>query len=172
VDRITQSGLRLALWETTGITTVPSYFAALIDEVNGGPPGVGSGCHVESKVAALRAMLEAAQVRLAYISGARDDLGREEYALTALAARTERLRRLMAGMSLGRGIAEANQLRFGDFRAVAEHLLTCLAAAGCSKILAIDLTRPETGIPVMRVVVPGFLSDEGDSHRISTGRSQ
>lgn len=168
VDRIARSGLALALWETTGPSTVPAFFAALIDEAGGGPPGIGSGCHAEPAIAALRALLEAAQVRLAYISGARDDLGREEYAAGALAMRTERLRRLMAGAPLGRGLAVADR-RFADFRAMAEHLLGCLAAAGCGRVLAIDLTRPDTALPVMRVVVPGMLDEDDDRHRVATG---
>lgn len=39
------------------------------------------------------------------------------------------------------------------------HELECLRSAGISRVVAVDLTRPDFGIPVVRVVIPGL---EGD----------
>jgi ribosomal protein S12 methylthiotransferase accessory factor len=41
-----------------------------------------------------------------------------------------------------------------------------LAARGLHEIVAVDLTKPALGIPVMRVVVPGL---EGPAHAAGLG---
>jgi ribosomal protein S12 methylthiotransferase accessory factor YcaO len=76
----------VAVWDITSDTDIPAYGCALVPreaERSWRPVGVhdGYGCHPSPSVALARAALtEAAQTRLAYISGSRDDLLPEEFA--------------------------------------------------------------------------------------------
>jgi ribosomal protein S12 methylthiotransferase accessory factor len=51
--------------------------------------------------------------------------------------------------------------QLADFRAEVAWLLERLKGAGISQAIAVDLTRPEFDLPVVRVVVPGL---EGSDH--------
>ena len=71
--RMREAGMKIALWDFTWEAGVPVMVADFA-----GPdfPHVwrGSGCHPDPAVALSRALTEAIQSRLTYISGARDDL--------------------------------------------------------------------------------------------------
>jgi YcaO-like protein with predicted kinase domain len=71
--RIREVGMKAALYDITWELGIP---AALVDLAAPDIPNVwrGSGCHPDPAVALSRALTEAAQSRLTYISGARDDL--------------------------------------------------------------------------------------------------
>ena len=96
-----------------------------------------------------RALTEAAQSRVGHIQGGRGDL-------SAIAAAPRRFdpERVFGGGELlpFSSIASyENECVDDDIRL----LLTRLAADGFAQVVAIDLTRPEVGIPVVRVVIPG-----------------
>lgn len=60
---------------------IPVYWALLNDPCAGAGAYLGWGCHLTHEIAMERAMLEAIQGRCVYISGARDDILRREFAL-------------------------------------------------------------------------------------------
>ncbi|MEV0612013.1 YcaO-like family protein [Nonomuraea sp. NPDC050404] len=119
----------------------------------------GSGCHVDSDVALSRALTEAAQSRLTAIAGARDDLSASIYTSArishagiearatrwAAAAKTPYRRRDDGGTRISE-----------DVESVATRLLTRTR----SEPLYVDHTRPDLGIPVVHVVVPGTARGE------------
>lgn len=43
-----------------------------------------------------------------------------------------------------------------DFLTDINHVIGRLKSAGLSRVIVVDLTRPEIGIPVVRVIVPGL----------------
>ena len=47
-------------------------------------------------------------------------------------------------------------------------MLDRLRAAGIGRVIAVDLTRPEIGIPVVRVVIPG-LEGVGEASNYAPG---
>lgn len=79
-ERIEQANLTLFLFCCTYDIALPVYWAIIIDK-DGLPPFAGWGCHITAQVAAERAVLEAIQSRLVYISGARDDIQRRNFDL-------------------------------------------------------------------------------------------
>jgi YcaO-like protein with predicted kinase domain len=79
-DAILSSNLTLFLFCCTYDIAVPVYWAIIIDK-DGLPPFAGWGCHITAQVAAERAILEAIQSRVVYISGARDDIQRRNFDL-------------------------------------------------------------------------------------------
>ena len=46
-----------------------------------------------------------------------------------------------------------------------------LRAAGISRVVAVDLTRPDFGIPVVRVVIPGLEGDIRHPHYVPGPRT-
>jgi YcaO-like protein with predicted kinase domain len=149
VQAVRRAGFKLALWDVTWEAGVP---VAMADLAAPDLPHLwrGSGCHPAPEVALSRALTEAAQARLTYVSGARDDLhelpfgvppGRlherfEEPVPTARLAEVPGL----AGETVGEDLAR---------------VVAALCARGYEPF-AVDLTHPELGVPVVRVVVPGL----------------
>jgi len=155
LERLEDSGFAVGLWSTTGVTGIASFHAAILDRRNrDGHPGAGDGCHLSPSIAILRALTEAAQTRLTYIAGTRDDLDPEEYRLAQRRDRRKRHEALLAGKaSLDfRDFADLSGTTLaGDLATIIERL----ALAG-RVAYAVDLSQPEIGLPVVRCVVPGL----------------
>ncbi|WDZ81386.1 YcaO-like family protein (plasmid) [Ensifer adhaerens] len=95
--QIAVCGLQLRLFDMTSDVAVPCYAATLADAgiLTARQPRyhdvtIGHGAHPVARRAALRAVTEAAQSRLTYISGARDDVFPETFA-RPLPGETQRL---------------------------------------------------------------------------------
>ena len=77
------AGVLVGAWETTSDVGLPAFLCRIIQD-EGPPastirPAAGMGCHMRREVALMRALTEAAQSRLTFISGARDDMARDGY---------------------------------------------------------------------------------------------
>lgn len=79
VGMVELSGCKMYLFHCTYDIQIPAYWAILVDREEGIGQFGGYGCHINSCVAAMRAMLEAVQSRAVYISGARDDILRRDF---------------------------------------------------------------------------------------------
>lgn len=166
------AGIEVGLWETTSDVGIAA-FRAMIVEGGGrdGHIGVGDGCHPHRGIALLRALTEAAQTRLTYVSGARDDLAPDEFTPDAIARKCAQVRRAMAGPA-GRAFAEAPHRatdRFDDDLAL---LLDRLAGVGCAAVARVDLSRPEFGVAVVRVVIPGLEAPHDDPDYVPGPRAR
>ena len=125
---------------------------------------MGAGCHPDHAVALARALTEAAQSRLTLIAGSRDDCPPAYY--FAGSGILERSRRSFAPLD------QPGQRLFADVVHVpgesidedVAHELDALKAIGAPQVILVDLTRPDIGIPVVRMVVPGLegWADRGD----------
>jgi ribosomal protein S12 methylthiotransferase accessory factor len=109
-----------------------------------------------AEIALLRALTEAVQVRNTYVTGSRDDLRAEEYVPSERADRLRQLRLSMASTAPARDFRAVPSHCFDSFDEECRWLLGRLAAVGCSRVLAVDLTKPEFGLAVVRVVIPGL----------------
>lgn len=155
LDRFARAGVEVRLWDVTSDIGLPVFVCLAADGAGDVDPEVGSGCHVDREVAMLRAITEAAQSRAAFIAGARDDLAPE---LWDAARRGRRARASAAWLCAPqtRRLA-ASSVSAGE--TVEQDLATalaCLSRAGLSRVLLADLTHPDLGLPVARVVVPGL----------------
>ena len=159
LDRFAAAGLAVGVWETTSDVGVPSYFAWIMEREDGiggaARSAVGQGCHLAPEVALSRALTEAAQARLTVISGARDDLGEEEYAAPDAETQAARRALLLEGAA-PRPFAAAPQAATETLRDDAEAVLGRLAAVGVAEAFAIDLSKPGIGTAVVRVAIPGL----------------
>lgn len=79
--KICEARLKLFLFHCTFDIPLPVYWAIVIDPTGDLTPFAGWGCNLDSRIAAERAVLEAVQSRLVYISGARDDIQRRNFDL-------------------------------------------------------------------------------------------
>jgi YcaO-like protein with predicted kinase domain len=144
---------------------VPVYGCALVadpDEPAWRPLGVywGFGCHLDPDVALARAVTEAAQTRVTYVAGSRDDFFPFDYAR----ATDEELTRAVWADLHARGgrrvsLRRAPRLATPSFEGDLDVLLARLDAAGAREVLVCDLTRAEHGVPVVKVIVPGRATD-------------
>lgn len=161
LDRYAKAGVTAAVWEQTSDVGVPVYLCEIVDTVDAGvgplPAASGMGAHHDPDIALSRALTEAAQSRLTTIAGSRDDQTREDYGAAQDAAAVAAHRAQLADASTARrphrsGSGTASETFDDDLR----DLLDRLVSAGIERVVAVDLTVPETGIDVVRVVVPGL----------------
>ncbi|MEM1160638.1 MAG: YcaO-like family protein [Pseudomonadota bacterium] len=166
LDRVLAAGVFVTCWQQISDLPVPSFGCAIWDThqspLPGSPIGTfqGYGCHLDPGIALSRAITEAVQSRLTYISGARDDIFRDDYALTMARRNREAWLDWLLGSS-----------RMMDFRAIAslatdrisgdlDRLLALLPWAGFDRVVLVDLTRPDIGVPVVRAIVPGLVEPD------------
>ena len=102
---------------------------------------------------------EAAQVRLTYIAGIRDDLLPIEYEEPAGADIVDALLDALREEGEPEVFGEIANFIADDLGHDLRWELERLRSAGITRVVAVDLTRPEFNIPVVRVVIPGL---EGD----------
>src|SRR5437868_101823 len=165
LGRYASADIPVRVWNVTTDLGMPTFLCEIRDQSAGDPRKLrrfhGSGCHADRIVALNRALIEAAQTRLTYIAGIRDDLSPAEY--------EEAPEGELADALLDALAADTAPLSFGDVPSFATDDLTedlrrvvgRLHTAGIERAIAIDLTQPEFGIPVVRLVVPGL---EWDPH--------
>ncbi len=158
LERFARAGVSVAVWDVTSDIAVPAFFCLIADECPNPlrpiPLANGSGCHPAREVALARALTEAAQSRLTYIAGSRDDIFREDYALTLCPEATQRLSALARLRGAKRDFRSVPTRQADTFRDDVLWVLGRLQAAGLDSAIAVNLTREEFGLPVVRVVVP------------------
>jgi YcaO-like protein with predicted kinase domain len=163
LDRYAGAGVTVRVWNLTTDLGVPAFLCQIRDDP-GGEPGrllrfQGAGCHPDRGVALSRALSEAAQTRLTYIAGMRDDLLPARYREPDNAEIADALLDALAAQSDPVAFAALPSFAGDDLRDDLGRLLERLAASGIERVVAVDLTRDDFGIPVVRVVIPGL---EGD----------
>lgn len=158
LDRYEAADIGVSVMEITSDVGVPAFLCEIVGRSEGVATRYsGMGCHLFPEIALLRALTEAAQSRLTYITGSRDDLSRREYR----AARAGNVRSPEPGPSrrcCRRSFAEAPAAPTGSctFMDDIDLIVRRLDRAGVTSVLTVDLTSPKYAIPVVRVIVPGL----------------
>lgn len=149
VSRFRREGMKVALYDLTWDAGVACVVA---DVASPDLPNIwrGSGCHGAPEVAASRALSEAAQSRLTYISGARDDL--TEFGTEgSVSARFE-------GFVEPRGTRRLKDLpdhASGNLIQDLQTLLERIDRLGFEPY-CVDLTREDLQVPVVFCYIPGL----------------
>jgi ribosomal protein S12 methylthiotransferase accessory factor len=145
--------MQLKIVDMTGPTDLPCY-EVWVDHPDGPTLTEGSGCHPDRSVALVRALTEAAQSRLTYIAGARDDIPRHVYRPPTSGSGRRTFRPTIAGAK--RSFLATPSALVGTFRAqIADIVGRVRTLTGMSPI-AVDLARPDTGLSVLFVIAPGL----------------
>jgi len=164
LERIQSAGSSVAVWDVTSDVGIPAFRCGLVETapalLRPHQPGQGSGCHPSKEVALLRALTEAAQTRLTLITGSRDDIHLRQYALSKDPEAHEKLLAEIRGEG-ERSFASVPSFAGANFNDDVAWELEQLRQVGITQVAALDLSKPQLGIPVVRVVVPGLESVPG-----------
>jgi YcaO-like protein with predicted kinase domain len=162
LDQVGAADLDVAVWDVTTDVGVPAVLCMIVDRrAEIAHIGRGAGCHPVREIAFLRAVTEAVQVRTTYIVGSREDIEYADYHWETLADRSRRARAMMGTEVPTRDFEATPSHDSSSFEDEVAWILDQLQAAGIRQAAAVDLSRSEIGIPVVRVVVPGL---EGSDH--------
>jgi ribosomal protein S12 methylthiotransferase accessory factor len=151
IQRLRTAGLSVYLRDVTSPTRIATISCIISENLGRGRhrAHAGFGCHPDRRVAVIRAITEAVSSRLACIQGGREDLpsvvGERESAL-------EPDRDFGAGEL--RPFADVPTVEISSVEEEVAWILSAFESAGFSQVVGFDLTRPELGVPVVRVVVP------------------
>jgi YcaO-like protein with predicted kinase domain len=158
-----KAGIAIRLWNVTSDIRIAAFVCDIRDMAEGDPLRLrhfhGSGCHPDRTIALARALTEAAQTRLTYITGIRDDLLPSEYEEPESAEIVDALLDALRQEGEPLSFHEVPSFAASDLSQDLRWELECLRSVGIDRVIAIDLTRPDFAIPVVRVVIPGL---EGD----------
>jgi ribosomal protein S12 methylthiotransferase accessory factor len=161
--KIRAAGLTAVVRDYTTDTEVPVYTAYLFDEqAHGFGTFAGSGAHLDPEIAIIRAVTEAAQSRVIFISGSRDDVFRQDQRQARYHDNPEQIaKRTAPGHAPApRRTSEAQP----SFEADLALLLAKLRRVDIRQAIVVDLTIPEIGIPVVKLIVPGLEGYMGQSY--------
>jgi YcaO-like protein with predicted kinase domain len=157
LDRLGRARLRTRIWDATsdiGVAVVVCLLAGT--EPDDADPEFGAGCHPRPAVALMRALLEAVQARLTFIAGSRDDIGSELYESARRERRRREALRWVSEPTTPRPWTTLPDRGAPTVGAEMEACLGALAARDLRHVAAVDLTRAEIGVPVVRVLVGGL----------------
>lgn len=167
IDRLADAKMMLSVWDMTSDVGVAAFFVRLREGPGNAriPLGAfcGAGCHLSRGIALSRAITEAAQSRLTYISGSRDDLKRHNYDEPVQQRLADFANKLWENRVPARRFADVPDTLRRDFEADLAFLLNRLKSVGIEHVCVVDLTRAELGIPVVRLMVPGLELDPEDA---------
>jgi len=160
--------LELNVRDLTNEIGVPVYQATIVDEHFPSHEGEplqfdGYGADLDPAKATMRAVTEAVQSHTIVALGARDTFE----GTRPIPDRAARLLRQLeiaypeATISFPEGAGGAS----GDLKTDLERVVLRLRGAGFDHCLVGDLTRPDLGVPVVRVLVPGLAPPYGSSSR-------
>jgi ribosomal protein S12 methylthiotransferase accessory factor len=166
MERVTRAGLILRLFDITSDIGIPCYSALLA------PSNIlemkqpryldvthGSGAHPNPRRAAIRAITEAAQARLTFISGARDDIDPDTFG-RLLPVETRELFSSVAAQVVPRNdptVSGASELlAFTVERA---------KGAGITSLLSVTLTEETGPFAVVKILAPQLENPEGNRKR-------
>ena len=164
VDRIEAAGLVVKLFDITSDIGIPCYTALVAPPtVNSKAPlrfvevTGGSGAHPWAVRAAIRAVTEALQSRLTYISGARDDVWPELFT-TPLPAQTRSAFLAVPAPVSAAAIAKP----VGTVSNLLHELLARLRACGIGSVIALPLTSEDRPFSVVKIFIPDLENPEGN----------
>lgn len=158
-ERIASAGFVLRLFNTSSDIALPVFMATISPATQHGTYlhfdlAAGYGCHLSPRVAAMRAITEAAQTRITNISGARDDFDPSEYAA-----------RLAPDLAVYIHAKPGKDFNFEEpspiARASLETYLEPLRQRGIRSVVAVPLGGEEYGFSVCRVLINELESPAG-----------
>jgi YcaO-like protein with predicted kinase domain len=158
LSKYERARISVVIWDVTSGVGIPAFFSLIADGADNPlhplPPANGSGCHPVREVALLRALTEAAQGRLTYITGSRDDIPRTDYKRMFNPRDLQHYRQLAEVRGSRRDFCNIPSRKLATFQEDVEWELGRLESGGIKSVIVVDLTKPEFRLPVVRVVIP------------------
>ena len=160
LGKLERAGLSVAVWDITSDIGIAAFACLIVPRDDSTmwhvAVAMGYGCHPASDIALARAMAEAAQARLTVISGLRDDFRRDCYQRLLDPSIVKAIRRRISASVPTRRFSDVPNKDGETVEDDVEWELKCIRKAGIRRLVAVDLTKPEFALPVVRVIVPGL----------------
>jgi YcaO-like protein with predicted kinase domain len=157
-----RAGVCVAVWDITSDVGIAAFACFIVPRTDNTMwhcmVGTGYGCHPARQVALARALTEAAQARLTVISGGRDDFHREAYDQWLDPDLVRTMRRRMTHSEPTRRFGEVPHRDGETLEDDVYWELKRLKKVGIRRVVVVDLTKPEFGLSVVRVIAPGLES--------------
>ncbi|API50547.1 hypothetical protein BMW22_01855 [Rhizobium leguminosarum] len=179
IDKIETSGLALRLFDITSDIGIPCFTAILgpgdsllgprdlhgnrdirLVEVTG-----GTGAHPSPVRAAIRAVTEAVQSRLTYISGARDDISPATFSRWLPPLMRQAFDAVAAPPAAAIGRDEAAGYHQQDLPQLLQHVLDALRNRRIVSVIAVRLSDDTLPFSVVKIVIPELENPEGERAR-------
>jgi putative methanogenesis marker protein 1 len=158
LSRFSRAGVEVTVKDITSDIGIPTI-AAVADDITLKDPTlltIGMGTHTNAEIALLRAITEVAQSRLTQIHGAREDTNVADFRRKMGYDRTKRMNRYWFESEGEKDFRAVESCDSDDFTKDIERVVSALAVAGLDRVIVVDLTRQNIGVPVVRVIVPGL----------------
>ncbi|MBY5663169.1 YcaO-like family protein [Rhizobium leguminosarum] len=179
IDKIETSGLALRLFDITSDIGIPCFTAMLgpggsllgprdfhgnrdirLVEVTG-----GTGAHPSPVRAAIRAVTEAVQSRLTYISGARDDISPATFSRWLPPLMRQAFDAVAAPPAAAIGRDEAAGYHQQDLPQLLQQVLDALRNRRIVSVIAVRLSKDTLPFSVVKIVIPELENPEGERAR-------
>lgn len=152
IAKVTRSGARIFIWDLeprSGICAIGCGIMEDPSEPAWRALGMyqGFGAHWQPEVAITRAIVEAAQTRLTYIAGGRDDFFPSDY---AHATDPDIMRQVWSRLAAPCD----DPVVFQDLPRAPQH-----AIYDVDQMIVVDLTHPELKVPCVKMIVPDYATD-------------
>ncbi|MBK5190110.1 MAG: YcaO-related McrA-glycine thioamidation protein [Methanosarcinales archaeon] len=170
MDKFLDAEVSVLIRDITSDICVPTFAAVSDDTMLRDPTllTIGMGTHTNASVAIMRAVTEVAQSRLTQIHGAREDTTtadvRRIMGYEWMRKQNEHWFEISEEEDLER--VESFSVDNDDFLDDIKYVMARLKAGGLERVIVVDLTREEIGVPVVRVIVPGLEMYGVDGERI------
>ncbi len=165
LEKFQDAGINVFLREITSEFKIPSFVAAIDDPITENPILLarGIGTHVDAEIAVIRALTEAAQSRCTFISGHREDLTQDDFKKKRDYQGLKKEMNYWYGENPKKDFHKIPILQKSTIAQDIVMMLEAVAKKGFGRVIVVNLTRPELGIPVVRVIVPGLEPIMGSS---------
>lgn len=159
-NMLLKAGIKLVLIWVNSCIPMNTFWAILLDKdpfSSSSMVNIGYGSHLSASIAATRAITEAAQSRLTFIHGSREDLAmKDSYKSEDVPSKIYAYFNRIESNTKWQTLSDMSGNDFiQDYTQILEHL----SLAGHKSIFRVNLTRPPFNIPVVKVFVPGLKMD-------------
>lgn len=159
IAKFEEQGIKVHLKDLTSDLGIPTIGAAADDTVSKDPEllTIGVGTHLNPEIAAIRALTELAQSRTTHKHGMKINAQLQKTSQELGYDKIKEINHMWYKPS-GRTVdlEDFDDLStpyvLDDIEVVLGRLMNC----GFDQVIAVDLTRPELGVPAVRMIVPGL----------------
>jgi ribosomal protein S12 methylthiotransferase accessory factor len=164
VKKFAEKGISLMVkYITQKDIDIPTFVASSIEWVSSsyGYFAKGYGTHPDARIAMIRAITELSQTRAVNIQGARDDLRKIMYKENdeIYKRKWQFMKSTCRDHKCDENIVMFSEIKTYVKRGILDDInliLNRLKKAGLKRVIVVDITDPQIGIPVVRVIVPGL----------------
>ena len=171
LKKLRSAGMVVYIWNETSDIGIPVLGCCIFEgEFSGLSNPIGSGCfmgfgcHLSKEIALIKAITEAIQSRLTYISGSRDDLLRSKYIRLQAQANEKNIQSMLSGIQPSGNFADLPSLETNCMKDDILTQLSLLKEKEFDQVVVVDMSQSQLGISVVRVIIPGLALEVHGEH--------